>query len=116
MEITGLPSGSYLPDPGVAAEWLGDAFGSSVRLHIANHRIQMRASEGCFTIAEGNTVPNHSIVVQVRIENALAHCERARLAGAWILTEPTDHFYGERQYNAEDFYGHRWDSLKRLLI
>jgi uncharacterized glyoxalase superfamily protein PhnB len=102
------------PDPGAAAEWLGKAFGFFVRLRIANHRIQMRAGEGCFTIAEGNVSPNHSCIVQVRIEDALAHCERARLAGAKILTEPTDHNYGERQYNAEDFNGHRWDFTETI--
>ncbi len=102
------------PDPSIAAEWLGKAFGFTVRLRIANHRIQMRAGEGCFTIAEGDIVPNHSCVVQVRIENAQAHCERARQAGAIILTELTDHMYGERQYNAEDFYGHRWDFTETL--
>ena len=97
------------PDPSVAADWLNKAFGFTVRLRIANHRIQMRAGEGCFTIAEGDIVPNHSILIQVRIEDALTHCERARQAGAIILTEPVDHIYGERQYNAEDFHGHRWD-------
>jgi uncharacterized glyoxalase superfamily protein PhnB len=102
------------PDPGVAAEWLGKAFGFTVRLRIGNHRIQMRAAEGCFTIAEGNIVPNHSIVVQVRIENAWSHCETARSAGAIILTEPTDHVYGERQYDAQDFYGHRWNFTETL--
>ena len=97
------------PDPAAAADWLSKAFGFTVRLRIANHRIQMRAGEGCFTIAEGNVVPNHSCTVQVRIEDAPAHCERARRGGAIILTEPVEHNYGERQYNAEDFYGHRWD-------
>jgi uncharacterized glyoxalase superfamily protein PhnB len=102
------------PDPSVAAEWLQKAFGFSVRLRIGNHRIQMRAGEGCLTIGEGNVVPNHSIIVQVRIENALGHCERARSAGAKILTEPTDHSYGERQYDAEDFYGHRWNFTETI--
>jgi uncharacterized glyoxalase superfamily protein PhnB len=74
----------------------------------------MRAGAGCITIAEGTTRPNQSCAVQVRIENALDHCERARLAGARILTEPTDHVYGERQYNAEDFFGHRWDFTETL--
>ncbi len=74
----------------------------------------MRAGEGCFTIAEGNIVPNHSMTMQVRIEDALRHCERARQAGAKILTEPTDHMYGERQYDAEDFFGHRWDFTETL--
>ena len=64
---------------------------------------------GLFHVAEGTVVPNHSCIVQVRITNALEHCERARVAGAQILSEPVDHVYGERQYNAQDFYGHRWD-------
>ena len=102
------------PDPSAAAAWLEKAFGFTVRLRIANHRIQMRAGEGCFTIAEGSVIPNHSCGVQVRIEDALAHCERARMAGAKILTEPVDHIYGERQYNVEDFYGHRWDFTETI--
>lgn len=102
------------PDPGVAAEWLSKAFGFTVRLRIANHRIQMKAGDGCFTIAEGNVVPERSHITQVRIEDALAHCERSRQNGATILTEPVDHVYGERQYNAEDFFGHRWDFTQTL--
>jgi uncharacterized glyoxalase superfamily protein PhnB len=102
------------PDPSVAADWLGKAFGFTVRLRIANHRIQMRAGEGCFTIAEGDIPPNHSVDVQVRIVDAFSHCERAERAGAKILTPPTDHMYGERQYNAEDFYGHRWDFTETI--
>jgi uncharacterized glyoxalase superfamily protein PhnB len=102
------------PDPNVAAEWLSKAFGFSVRLRIANHRIQMKAGDGCFTIAEGNVVPNHSQSVQVRIEDAKGHCERARQNGAVILTEPTEHPYGECQYNVQDFYGHRWDFTETI--
>jgi uncharacterized glyoxalase superfamily protein PhnB len=102
------------PDPAEAAAWLEKAFGFTIRLRIANHRIQMRAGEGCFTIAEGLARPNNSAHLQVRIEEALTHCERARQAGARILSEPTDHTYGERQYNAEDFYGHRWDFTETL--
>ena len=36
------------------------------------------------------------------------HCERARGAGAEILQEPTDQFYGERTYRARDPEGHIW--------
>lgn len=102
------------PDPAAAADWLSKAFGFTVRLRIANHRIQMRAGEGCFTIREGNVAPNQSCFVQVRIEDAIGHCERARKAGAKILTEPVEQMYGERQYNAEDFYGHRWDFTETI--
>ncbi len=104
----------YYPDPGIAAEWLIKAFGFTVRLRIANHRIQMRAGEGCITVAEGSVVPERSHVTQIRIEDALTHCERARKNGALILTEPTDHVYGERQYNVQDFFGHRWDFTETL--
>jgi len=102
------------PDPGAAAEWLSRAFGFTVRLRIANHRIQMHAGEGCFAIAEGSAAPNDSQRVQVRIEDAHAHCARARQHGAAILSEPTDHPYGERQYSAQDFHGHRWDFTETI--
>lgn len=48
------------PDPSVAAAWLEVAFGFTVRLRIANHRIQMRAGQGCLTVAEGDAIPNQS--------------------------------------------------------
>ena len=107
----------YYADPTEAAEWLSKAFGFKVRLRIGkNHRIQMKAGDGCLVVAEG-TSPSLQAepkvagghAVMVRVEDALAHCERARAAGALILTEPVDHIYGERQYNAEDPFGHRWD-------
>ncbi len=102
------------PDPGVAAAWLSNAFGFTVRLRIANHRIQMHAGEGCFTIREGNILPSESMLVQVRIEDVISHCERARQAGAMILSQPTDHAYGERQYDAQDFHGYRWDFTETI--
>lgn len=104
----------YYPDPSVAASWLAKAFGFTVRLRIANHRIQMRAGQGCFTIGEGNVRPERSHITQVRIEDARSHCERARQNGAIILDEPTDHMYGERQYNAQDFFGHIWDFTETI--
>jgi uncharacterized glyoxalase superfamily protein PhnB len=74
----------------------------------------MKTGEGCITIAEGNAAPNNSHIIQVRIEDAKAHCERARRHGAIILTELQDHSYGERQYNAQDFRGHRWDFTETI--
>src|SRR5260221_7498648 len=102
------------PDPGAAADWVSKAFGFTIRLRIANHRIQMKAGDGCFTIAEGEVAPNNSHIIQVRVEDAEGHCERARQNGAAILTEPKDQPYGERQYNAQDFYGHRWDFTQTI--
>jgi len=44
----------------------------------------------------------------VRVEDADRHHARAREHGARILRPPADHPYGERQYTAQDFAGHRW--------
>jgi uncharacterized glyoxalase superfamily protein PhnB len=48
------------------------------------------------------------------VDDARAHCERARAAGARIVMEPTDFEYGERQYAAEDPAGHRWTFSETL--
>ncbi len=48
--------------------------------------------------------------IHVRIEKDIdAHCERARQAGAIIMAEPREQFYGERTYSAIDPEGHRWN-------
>jgi uncharacterized glyoxalase superfamily protein PhnB len=44
----------------------------------------------------------------INIDNVDKHCERARKAGAKIIEEPIDTFYGQRRYGAEDPEGHQW--------
>ncbi|MGZ8832330.1 MAG: VOC family protein [Thermoanaerobaculia bacterium] len=44
----------------------------------------------------------------VNVDNVDKHFERARKAGATILEEPGDTFYGQRRYGAEDPEGHQW--------
>jgi uncharacterized glyoxalase superfamily protein PhnB len=47
--------------------------------------------------------------VHVFVERDIdAHCERARQAGAKIVMEPADQFYGDRTYIATDLEGHYW--------
>jgi uncharacterized glyoxalase superfamily protein PhnB len=103
------------PDVREAVEWLERAFGFVERLRIGeNHRAQLNVGEGAVVVAEarGERRPprpgelTHSVMV--RVEDARAHCERARAHGARVLMEPTDFDYGERQYSAEDPAGHRW--------
>jgi len=50
----------------------------------------------------------------VRVDDAEAHCRRARARGARILNEPTDYEYGVRQYETEDLAGHRWTFSQTL--
>jgi uncharacterized glyoxalase superfamily protein PhnB len=109
------------PDVREAVAWLDAAFGFAERLRIGeNHRAQLQFGDGAVIVADvrGDRRPprsgevTHSVTV--RVENARAHCERAREHGARILMEPTDFEYGERQYNAEDFAGHRWTFSETL--
>jgi uncharacterized glyoxalase superfamily protein PhnB len=96
------------PDPGAAAEWLCAAFGFAIRLRIGNHRIQLKFGDGCLVVRDGNATAHDAHSVLVRVTDARAHCEQARRAGARIVSEPTDYPFGERQYSALDFAGHRW--------
>ena len=44
----------------------------------------------------------------INVKNVDKHFERAKKAGAAILEEPEDTFYGHRRYGAEDPEGHQW--------
>ena len=44
----------------------------------------------------------------VNVDNVDKHFERAKKAGATILEEPEDTFYGHRRYGAADPEGHHW--------
>ncbi len=46
--------------------------------------------------------------VYVYVDDVDAHFKRAKAAGATILEEPADQFYGDRRYGADDLEGHRW--------
>jgi uncharacterized glyoxalase superfamily protein PhnB len=110
------------PDVREAVDWLGKAFGFAERLRIGEaHRSQLEVGGGAVIVADvrHEQVPptpgevTHSVLV--RVDDARAHCERARSHGARILMEPTDFEYGERQYAAEDPLGHhRWTFSETL--
>jgi uncharacterized glyoxalase superfamily protein PhnB len=122
-----IPSAAVIPvlvypDVREAVGWLTDAFGFAERLRIGeNHRSQLGFGDGGALIVADvrheRRPPRpgevtHSVVV--RVDDAAAHCERARQHGARIVMEPTDFEYGERQYTAEDFAGHRWTFSETL--
>ena len=44
----------------------------------------------------------------VYLDDLDGHCQRARDAGAEIVSEPADQFWGDRRYEAEDLEGHLW--------
>ena len=44
----------------------------------------------------------------INVKNVGEHFQRAKKAGAMILEEPKETFYGHRRYGAEDPEGHQW--------
>jgi len=121
-----IPSATVIPvlvypDVREAVAWLNAAFGFTERLQIGeSHRSQLSVGDVAVIVGDvhGERHPpragevTHSVVV--RVEDAKAHCERARENGARIVMEPTDFPYGERQYEAEDPAGHRWTFSETL--
>jgi uncharacterized glyoxalase superfamily protein PhnB len=121
-----IPSATVIPvliypDVRAAVAWLCEAFGFTERVRIGeDHRSQLTVGDGAVIIGDvrqDRRPPRPGEVthsVMVRVEDARAHCERARAHGARILAEPTDFPYGERQYTAEDPAGHHWTFSQTL--
>lgn len=55
-----------------------------------------------------------TVHVQLRGQTADEHCAMARAAGAEIIVEPSDQFYGDRTYQARDPEGHIWSFAQAL--
>jgi uncharacterized glyoxalase superfamily protein PhnB len=109
------------PDLRAAVAWLSAAFGFEERVQIGeNHRSQMKVGDGAVILGDvryDRRPPRAGEVthsVMVRVEDARAHCERAKANGAKIIDELRDFEYGERQYSAEDFAGHQWSFSETL--
>jgi len=109
------------PDVREAVAWLSAAFGFVERLQIGeSHRSQLSFGDGAVIVGDvrnDRRPPRAGEVthsVMIRVEDAKAHCARARANGARILMEPTDFDYGERQYSAEDLSGHQWTFSETL--
>jgi len=109
------------PDVRAAVVWLTHTFAFHERIRIGeDHRSQLQFGDGAVIVADvraDRTPPRSGQVthsVLVRVDDAQAHCEQARAAGARILMEPTEMPFGERQYSAEDLAGHQWTFSETL--
>jgi uncharacterized glyoxalase superfamily protein PhnB len=126
-----VPMLSY-EDAGRAADWIVEAFGfeeierygdertvTHVTLNLddgtvylgspgPDYRGPRRLAETCEAARRMLETPYVVDGVMVQVDDIEAHCERARAAGATILTELEDNpGIGQRQYRVEDIEGHR---------
>jgi uncharacterized glyoxalase superfamily protein PhnB len=128
-----FPMLSY-EDVGPAADWIVAAFGFEERERYADedgtvthvtleldggivflgypspdYRGPKRHAEECDAAKRWRETPYVVDGVMVEVDDIEGHFERARSAGATILSELEDNpDVGQRQYRAEDLEGHRW--------
>jgi uncharacterized glyoxalase superfamily protein PhnB len=126
-------------DAGRAADWIGKAFGFEetgrwsddqgrvthvnmeldggvVMLGFASPDYQnpKHHAEVCEHARKWSATPYVVDGVLVNVDDIAAHFERAKGAGAKILSELEDNpGVGQRQYRAEDVEGHRWMFAER---
>jgi PhnB protein len=107
-------------DVGSALDWLAQAFGFHERMRLPGPdgkitHAEMELADG--VVMMGNPGPEYrnprrlgqvTQSIYVYVEDVDKHFEHARGAGATILAEPEDQFYGDRRYSAVDPEGHEW--------
>ena len=127
----------FYNDAAVAIDWLARAFGFTVREKVENDEGRIVHSQlvldgglimvGQVGLPPDRTYPQSPLAVggantqelAVYVDDADAHCQRARAAGAVITVEPATQDYGEgywvdRSYEARDLEGHHWWFVQRL--
>ena len=122
-KTNGFQSSVFYRDPKAAMRWLEAAFGFETALYIEGDdgaflHCQMRHGEALITIAGEwdvdftsplNLGGKNTQLTAIHIETDVdAHCARARAAGAVIVAEPANQFYGDRSYRCRDLEGHYW--------
>jgi uncharacterized glyoxalase superfamily protein PhnB len=61
-----------------------------------------------YGIASPETIGGTSVAMHLHVDDADAAVKRAVAAGATLLREPKDQFYGERSGTVKDPFGHEW--------
>jgi len=131
MKRPTLATGVYYRDPGAALKWLEAAFGFETTMVVNGPdgsiaHSEMRLGDGMIMIGgeydERHKSPmsiggvnTHGIHVQLE-DGIDAHYERARKAGAKVVRELADQFYGDRVYTATDPEGHDWSFGQTIKV
>ena len=118
-----LTSALCYRDPRAALAWLEKALGFEIAMRIEDAdgnvvHSEMRFENGLIMVgaewsadhaSPASIGGKNTQTVHIQVSSDIdAHCERARAAGAEILMEPEDQFYGDRSYRCRDPEGHIW--------
>lgn len=116
-----VPYLSYA-DASAAIEFLCRAFGfekgllipmeddkiGHAELHYAGETLMLASEYAPAKMASPRNAGLITAALSIYVEDVDAHFRRAKAAGAEIIDEPSDQFYGDRVYSALDAEGHRW--------
>lgn len=113
-------------DPIAATDWLAAAFGFELTMAIDDpdgdvsrgHYEMSSAGSGRVMIGgkwdaemaspldiDGRLTQTVHVAIDTDVD---AHCDHAKAAGATVVAEPSDQFYGDRTYRVLDHEGHLW--------
>ena len=113
----------FYDDPNAALDWLESAFGLETCMRITDddgviQHAEMEHGNGRIMVggtnwAEFPTSPKtiggkNTASLHVQVKDVMAHYQRAKAAGANIVAEPEDQFYGDKVYRVFDLEGHFW--------
>ena len=126
-------------DANKAIDWLCEAFGFEVRLKVEGDggilvHSELVFGDGLLMVGDTRSMGHkgwshqqspaqiggvNTQSIQVYVDDVLAHCERARKAGATITMEPKvsdygEEFWADRSYECRDHEGHTWWFTERL--
>ena len=119
----------FYDDVAAAIDWLVKAFGFEIRLRmtdsdgaVVHGDLEMAdslvmvglASEGAGRESPRSLGGKISQRLYVFVDDVDGHYERARRAGAKIMSEPKEQFYGDRVYECMDLEGHRWKFAQHI--
>jgi uncharacterized glyoxalase superfamily protein PhnB len=126
-----LGVGVFYREPLAALDWLEQAFGFARSMLVKDRagnlvHAEMRFEDAYLIVdsewsahvaSPASLGGKNTQFVYIRVgQDVDAHCARARGAGAVILQEPEDQFYGERTYRAVDPEGHVWTFAQTVKV
>src|SRR5688572_7079484 len=136
-----ISSTLFYDDAAGAIDWLCQAFGFEVRLKVEGEGGRIEHSEllfgeGLIGFSSAGAIGGkdwkanmvspraagggNTQCVCIFVDDADAHCARARAAGAKIFYEPStsdygDDYWSDRSYGAMDPEGHHWWFMQRIV-
>ncbi len=126
--MPGITAYLFYSDVAGALEWLHKAFGFEKRMVLpgpddAIMHAEMDLGTGLIMLGppseEQQTrsprdLPAVNQSLYAYVDDLTAHYQRAQSAGAEIVSEPQEMFWGDRIYSARDCEGHHWTFAQRV--